>query len=240
LFQKQIKDKPKVIHLNIDTGPFIVGLRNPVIVLPPANEQVSKDEIGFILLHELEHFRHHHILLKICIEIVASIYWWNPIVWLLRGEVIRALEMQADTHVIQGLSNKEGLSYLETLIHLSRKRQQKQDSILTLSFSLKSNMMAYRISTAYKFNYLHSEETKTSICHLWPLILSTMLLLFSIAYTFESYDTNPVEVNGTFSLSPKNDYFILREDGAFDLFINGEYTVTLPGIPEDLSSLSIH
>jgi len=223
LFQKQIKDKPKVIHLNIDTGPFIVGLRNPVIVLPPANEQVSKDEIGFILLHELEHFRHHHILLKICIEIVASIYWWNPIVWLLRGEVIRALEMQADTHVIQGLSNKEGLSYLETLIHLSRKRQQKQDSILTLSFSLKSNMMAYRISTAYKFNYLHSEETKTSI-----------------AYTFESYDTNPVEVNGTFSLSPKNDYFILREDGAFDLFINGEYTVTLPGIPEDLSSLSIH
>jgi len=67
-----------------------------------------------------------------------------------------------------------------------------------------------------------------------------MLLLFSIAYTFESYDTNPVEVNGTFSLSPKNDYFILREDGAFDLFINGEYAVTLPGIPEDLSSLSIH
>lgn len=231
---KQMRNKPKVIQLNFYSSPFVVGLLNPVIVLP--HFQLSKYEKRFILSHELEHLKHHHILIKTCIEIIAAIYWWNPIVWLLRKEVICAMELQADTKVMQELSNKASLSYLETLLHLSKKEQRP---VLALSFALKNSMTEYRIRTAIKYSYFH-KKIKTKLFDLFPLVLSIMLLLFSFGYTFESYNVNPADVGGTFTVNPKTDYFVLREDNNYDLYINKKYVMTTTNIPNDLSYLSVH
>jgi beta-lactamase regulating signal transducer with metallopeptidase domain len=231
---KQIRNKPKVVQLNYDSSPFIVGVRNPIIVIP--NFQLSNNENRFILSHELEHLKHYHIIIKTCLEIVAAIYWWNPIVWLLRREVICAMELQADTKVMQELSNKSSLSYLETLLHLSKKEQQPA---LALSFALKNSMTEYRIRTAIKYSYYH-KKIKTTILDLLPLVLSIVILLFSFGYTFESYNVNPTDVGGTFIINPKTDYFVLREDNSYDLYINKKYVMTTTNIPNELSYLSIH
>lgn len=234
--QKDIKKIPKIIQLDINTGPFIVGLQKPIIVLP---FQLSNSEVRFILLHELEHLKHHHILIKSIIGIVTAIYWWNPLVWLLRKEVIRALEMQADTNVIQRLSNKASLTYLESLIKISKRFNKKQKSNLVLPFALKNNMLEYRISTALKYDCFQKDK-KASVFHILPLALSMMLLLFTFFYTFESYNVSPDNVEGTFIIKPKTGYFQLREDGLYDLYINEEYVITIHGIPEDLSNLPVY
>lgn len=234
--QKQIRNIPKVIQLDINTGPFIVGLRNPLIVLP---SQLSNIEIRFILLHELEHFKHRHILIKSCTEIVTAIYWWNPVIWLLRREIISAMEMQVDTHVIKELPNKARLAYLESLIKVSKKVSEKQNANLALSFAFKSSMIEYRISTALKFDCFQKDK-KTSVCYICPLVLSIVVLLFSFIYTFESYNVSSVNVEGTFIVKPETDYFELREDRLYDLYVNGEFIVTVSDIPDDLSNLPIH
>lgn len=234
--QKQIKDRPKVIQLDIGTGPFIAGLQNPIIVLP---FNLSESEIRFILIHELEHFKNRHILIKSYMEILTAIYWWNPIVWLLRKEIIRALEIHADTNVIRTLSNKASLSYLETLINISKKMQKNKSTDLALSFALKNSMVEYRIRTALKYDCF-KKERKTSAVDFFPLILSICILFVSFVFTFESYDVSPLKVEGTFTIDPKTDYFILREDKLYDLYINGEHVITMPNIPEDLLQLPIH
>lgn len=234
--QKQIKTRPKVIQLEINTGPFIVGFRNPTIVLPLS---LSEDEVKLVLLHELEHFKQQHILVKLFTEIVTAIYWWNPIIWLLRREILRALEIQADTRVMQGLSDKASLSYLETLIKISKNMPHKQNTGLGLSFTLKSSMIQYRIHTALKFNCFQKYK-KTSVFYIFPLMLATSLFLVSFLYTFESYDIDPEIVEGTFIIDSTTGYFILREDNQYDLYINKEYILTLPILPDDLSNLPIH
>lgn len=234
--QKQIKTKPKVIQLEINTGPFIVGFRNPIIVLPLG---LSENEVKFVLLHELQHFKQHHILIKLSTEIVTAIYWWNPIIWFLRKEIIRALEIQADTRVMQGLSDKASLSYLETLINISKYMPQKQDTSLGLSFTLKSSMIKYRIHTALKFDCFQKHK-RTPFFYVLPLVLSTGLFLFSFFYTFESYDIDQEMVVGTFVANTTTDYFVLREDKQYDWYVNGEFAITLPIIPDYLSNLPIH
>lgn len=88
------------------------------------------------------------------------------------------MELQADTKIMQEISNKACLSYLETLLHLSKK---EQHPTLALSFALKNSMTDYRIRTAIKYNYYH-KNVKTTLLDLLPLELSIVILLFSFGY----------------------------------------------------------
>lgn len=233
---KQIRNRPKIIQLDISTGPFIVDWRNPVIVLPL---QLSENEVRFIFLHELEHIKHHHILIKVCIEIVTAIYWWNPIVWLLRREVIRAMEIQADTNIMRTLPKKAGFSYLETLIKISKRVKQNQNSNLSISFTLKNSMIEYRMRTALKYGCFKKHK-KTPSFFVIPLVLSIALFVISFVYTFEPYYISSEKIENSFSVSSKTDHFILREDGLYDLYVNGECVVTISSIPKDLQHIPVY
>ncbi len=233
--QNQIKAKPKIIRLEINTSPFIVGLRNPILVLPYS--QFTKDEISFILQHELVHLKNNHILIKMCLEVVTAIYWWNPVIWIIRKQVICALESQADAYVIGDLSSKESLSYLETLLQLCKEKT-KKDTSLALSFSLTNSMIERRILTALKHNCFQ-DKPRISLSYILPTILSVVLLLSSFTYTFEACKRNPSDIEGTFTADSESDFLILRNDGKYDLYIEHEYVATVTSIPDDFSDLPI-
>lgn len=233
--KKNIKKIPKIIQIDIKTGPFIIGLSNPTIVLP---YNLSTDSTRFILQHELEHYIHHHILVKACIEIITAIYWWNPISWIVRGEIIRALELQADANVIKDLPNKIKFSYLETLINLSKGIKDEHKENLALSFIHKNSLVQYRIRTVLATNY-STTTFKTFAFHSGLLITSLTLLLSSFIFTFESYNIPPSLAEGSFSIDATSDYFILRPDKSYDLYIDGNYILNIDSIPKDLSNLPI-
>ena len=202
-------------------------------------QELSNIEIKFVLLHELEHLKRHHMLIKSCAEIVTAIYWWNPIIWLLRREIIYAMEMQADMQAIETLPIKTRLTYLESLVNVSKKVTKKQITNPVLSFAFKSSMIERRINTALKFDCF-TNYIKTSKVYIWSLALSLFFLLFSFIYTFESYNVSPVNVEGTFIISPETDYFLLRDNNTYDLYVNGKFVVTVHNIPDDLSNLPIY
>lgn len=206
--QKKIKNKPQIIQLDLITSPFIIGYQNPIIVLP---NNIGKNDARFILMHELEHLIHGHLLIKVIIETVAIFYWWNPIIWILRIELIRALELQADANVIKNLSKEASFTYLETLINISRSVYKKQKANLSLSFTLKNSMVEYRIRTILASNYFKKRK-KNMLHYIGLLVLSTILLLSSFIYTFESYSIKPDDANNTFAINTKKDYFVKQEN----------------------------
>lgn len=240
--QKGITNKTRLVELELESGPFIIGFLRPIIVLPFG---VSIDEAKCILLHEIEHLKHYHVLIRACTEIITAIYWWNPIVWLLRREIIKALELQADVNVIKSLSydssetNKPVISYLETLIKVSRIVYCKQNNHIALSFAMNNSLIQYRIQTVLKFNNYRANK-KTLVSHFGLLLLSTVILFFSFIYTFESYNISPTKIEGTFTADPQTDYFKLRGQAFYDLYIDGRYVYTLHSMPEELSNLPLH
>lgn len=234
--QKKIKKKPSIIQLDAIASPFIIGFRSPVLVLPIG---LSKDEIRLVLMHELEHLVQNHLLIKKIVEIIAILYWWNPIIWLLRKEILCSLELQADMNVIGKLSKEDGLIYLETLINISKRGSQKVDNNLALSFALKSNILIYRVSTILKSKYFQKKKN-TFIPYIGLSFLSITLLLFSIMYTFEPYYPLADTVDNIFTINAETDYFIAREGKWYDLYINEKYIKTFNFIPDDFSVLPIY
>jgi beta-lactamase regulating signal transducer with metallopeptidase domain len=233
--QNQIKRRPKIIQLDINTGPFIVGFSNPVIVLPA---HLHNDEVRFVLMHELEHFKNHHLIIKILIEVVTSIYWWNPFIWLFRKEAISALEVQADAYIIQCLSRKERLSYLEALVKVTKEIRKQRNSNLSLSFAIKNSMVEHRVFTALKFNN-KQDNNKRRLLYSGSFMMSIVLLTASVFFTFEAYSISPENVKGTFVINSSTSYFILSEDKSYDLYVNEEYISKMSNIPDELSNIPI-
>lgn len=231
--QKNISKRPDIIQLDMDKGPFITGFLKPIIVLP---NNISNEEATYIIHHELEHLANRHIWIKACTEVVFIAYWWNPIVWILRNEIIRSLELQADAKVMKQLSDECSFIYLETLIKISRQIQEKRASNLALSFTIKNSMIEYRVRSALNRN---SCLNKRKRYYAGLLILSIVVVLTSFVYTFESYVVNTSDIQGSFSINPKTDYFILRKDNFYDLYVTGKRIGTFQVIPEELSELTI-
>jgi beta-lactamase regulating signal transducer with metallopeptidase domain len=98
---------------NVQT-PMLIGFFTPAIILPDVD--YSAEELENILMHEFTHYRRRDLWIKWLSVIVGAIHWFNPIVWIFRGEVNRICELSCDEAVIRGLGTAEKQSYGETLI----------------------------------------------------------------------------------------------------------------------------
>jgi len=61
--------------------PMTWGVRNHTILLPSSARQWSDERCRLVLAHELAHVKRNDGLLQIFIQIVCSVYWFNPLVW---------------------------------------------------------------------------------------------------------------------------------------------------------------
>ncbi|MDO5095999.1 MAG: M56 family metallopeptidase [Peptostreptococcaceae bacterium] len=232
--EKNIAEIPKLIKTSENIPPFIIGLRHPVIVLP---DDLSYEEIRFVLLHELEHLRNQHFILKHLVEVLSIIFWWNPVMWSLRGEISRAIEVQADTYALQNCSDDERIEYVTTLLNISQRTKSPKRPILSSSFfSDKSDGIRYRMASILRFDEGGENGIRTLIV---PLLLSVLFFGLSFCYTFNAYYTNSPETAGTFAISRNNAYF-LNIDNQYHLYVDGKKLSTMEKIPDDFSYLAVY
>lgn len=76
--------KISLVGLDEETAPFSVGLIHPKIILPL--EKYSQEQLDVILIHELTHFLHRDIVYKHLLQVVCSLNFFNPLVWILRKQ----------------------------------------------------------------------------------------------------------------------------------------------------------
>ena len=126
-------------------SPVIVGLLRPRIYFPihlisdyDENETEIKNTqkpscnpyrletsglrpIRYMLLHELQHYRHKDALANYLIVLARIIYWFNPIVWLALREMQCDREVACDTSVLNMLDGDSYGDYGNTLISFAEK-----------------------------------------------------------------------------------------------------------------------
>ena len=72
---------------------------------------------------------------------------------------------------------------------------------------------------------IHEEETGYSKRQKHCLLLALILLfLLSYVYIFEASSISNEEAAGSVEPTAENSYFIKREDGQYDFYLNGKYT----------------
>lgn len=229
----KINKSPKVLCLEINSAPFITGVLQPVIVIPKI--PLSDQELYFILKHELEHLKHHHLSYKLFLEVVSILYWWNPLVWIVNYLVTCSLEVRTDSYVISNLTYDDKLIYLESLISISKKGSSLNISPV-LSFSMKKNSIIQRARALIHHNQF---KPYSPMVFIFPLISSLLILSFSFLFTFEASSVNPEHAKDTFTITEKNSYFICQNDNAYDLYVDNEFQGSFSYIPRDLSNIKI-
>jgi hypothetical protein len=96
---------------------MLIGLFRPTIILPDC--EYTKDQLRYVLMHELTHLRRGDMLIRWLTVIASSVHWFNPIVWLAKREIDRACELACDEAVISSLSDDDKQTYGDTLLFVA-------------------------------------------------------------------------------------------------------------------------
>lgn len=109
--------KPVVVGVSPTVSSVImIGFTKPAILFPAKSMQLSEGQLHCILLHELYHFRHRDLWLKLVLQIICCLLWWNPFAYLLKSNIDQILELRCDRCVCNLLSQKEQLQYSSALL----------------------------------------------------------------------------------------------------------------------------
>ena len=74
--------------------------RRPTILLPirPIS-QLDEHSLALILTHELAHLRRRDHWVRTIELIISTVYWWNPLVWMIRRQIHESEELCCDAWV---------------------------------------------------------------------------------------------------------------------------------------------
>ena len=106
-------------------SPVLAGFLHPRIYLPihlisDFNAgTISSTDIRYMLLHELQHYKHKDILIGYLINTVHVFYWFNPLIWYFLKRIRQERELACDSAVLQLLKETEYKSYGNTLINFA-------------------------------------------------------------------------------------------------------------------------
>lgn len=106
-------------------SPVIIGFLKPRIYLPihliSDYKTVELRSIRYMLLHELQHYRHKDTLIGHMMALAGILYWFNPIVRLALREMRSDREIACDTSVLEMLTPDSYADYGNTLINFAKK-----------------------------------------------------------------------------------------------------------------------
>ena len=93
----------------------------PYIILPEVD--FSDDELRIMLLHEWKHIQDKDYLTGIIINIICFVFWWNPLVYILRRNFRFAQELKSDQFAVA--DDKDFHHFLHGLIALNKAKKDK-------------------------------------------------------------------------------------------------------------------
>ena len=103
-------------------SPIIVGLLKPCIYLPiHLISDYDESDMRYMLLHELQHYKHHDAIANYLMNLAGVVYWFNPLVLYALKEMRNDREVACDTSVLKMLEEDAYADYGNTLINFAEK-----------------------------------------------------------------------------------------------------------------------
>lgn len=152
--------KFQVLLLPSIQAPAIFGLIRPKILMPLAD--YTEEEIYYILKHEMLHYYHHDMPVKILCEMLCVIYWWNPAVYLLRKLIARILEIRVDCALTSGFDKEEKIKYLECILKSMKEGRQDKSSLMITFAAQKGDTMKQRFHCIWENQQQEKEPKRTN------------------------------------------------------------------------------
>lgn len=207
-------------------APLQVGFLHPRILLPHNVEAFSEKAVDSILRHEICHFLGGDLWIKLSVQILGCVLWWNPVMPFLSRSVEQLLELRCDQRACRDLAEEDRLSYVNTLLQIIQNTPSEKRKI-SVSFLGSSE----DIRIVQRFQLLLSGKPAPASKAKLLATFAICIALFVASYYVElqPHTAPPIEsIEGGVTISPETSYILHTVDGNFDLYYEGIYITTLP------------
>ncbi|MFZ3130487.1 MAG: M56 family metallopeptidase [Desulfosporosinus sp.] len=178
------REIPVYIVPHIST-PFLYGNFKPRIVLPDI--KFTAEELQYVFLHELTHWKCHDDWLKYLLLFINAIHWFNPLAYMARHDIDRFCELSCDESVVKSMNNQERRRYCELILNVLW-NVADQNTQLFSAFSDKRKHLERRISMILKSEGSKSKKSVRILAIAMTLVIS---LLGTSAAVYAASETIP-------------------------------------------------
>ena len=105
---------PRLAESEMLLVPLMMGVREPVVLLPTGWHKWDDEEFAAVLAHELSHVERHDALWQRLALIHRAIFWFSPLAWWLERDLADLSEQASDEAALAGGADRT--RYAETLL----------------------------------------------------------------------------------------------------------------------------
>lgn len=199
------------------TTPYLIGLEKPYLVMP--QKEYTNEEFRYIVLHELMHVKNKDILWKVLIDLLCVAFWWNPVIYWMKRELSRLIEMRNDMQIFSVLEDEQKIGYMECLRSTAMELAGK-DMAFGVSFNRSDLKELEKRMKLMLTDGIYSRSLQVALA-----ILIGVLLVGTSAVVLEPYSIEKVADEAT-PLMATNTFLIVNGD-VYEVYVGGEYLMTV-------------
>lgn len=142
---------PDLQNLTICTSdviqsPMVIGIVRPCILVPtPMYQNLDKEMLIPILLHEKAHIKRFDVAFSLFQEVIAIVFWWSPIIRIINHNVHLSRELACDLRAAQSIEGHK--TYAQSLLECARLMVKQKQSVLAMSLFSKKKELNQRIES---------------------------------------------------------------------------------------------
>lgn len=108
----------RVYKVDALSFPALQGIFKPYLLLPAELKLIEKD-LYYILKYHAAHYFQYSLWIKFFMNLMEILFWWNPILYIIRRQVWFLLDIQADENVAKG-EKKTVCNYIDSRMRVLR------------------------------------------------------------------------------------------------------------------------
>lgn len=217
--------------------PMISGLRRAKILLP-IGANVSNSDSRYAIEHEIYHYAHHDLWIKVAVGCLVTIYWWNPCSHLLKRQIDTLIDMRIDDRIMSK-GPEEALAYVTSMHRyaVSARERQKEKGDTALLFGLRNRTIHYRLCV------MRSRYNKANYGVCVGMLIFMLTLYIGSYLVIGEASGYKLEASESFiTMTDENTYAIQNKDGTYNIYLDGgiylETTDSLEYYPADIKIYS--
>lgn len=191
-----IKRNIPLIKTQAVVSPALFGLFRPYLLLPPnLAEKISREELKYVLLHELAHFKRKDIAVYWLTGVLQIIHWFNPVIWYGFYKMRQDCEIACDALVLSRIEQEEYTNYGHTIINLVASMKKSYQPIAAIGMVGSKEELRRRIKMITLFKRNAYKLSIMSI--LAALLIGGIFLTNSQANALVPASAEVTEIEGT-------------------------------------------